>query len=215
MNWVLRTFSASLGKKWLMAGTGALFLLFLAVHLLGNFNLYGGPAAFNSYSEHLHGLGPLLQAGEIILALAALLHITTGLVLFYQNRRARPVRYVVDKGGGGRTLSSLTMPYTGLLILAFLCVHLATVSRYFIHKGELTSFQVLARLFAHPGYVAFYVIFMLFVALHVRHGLWSAFQSVGASHPRYMPFIRGLSVAFAILVGFGFASLPLAVAFMR
>jgi succinate dehydrogenase / fumarate reductase, cytochrome b subunit len=214
MNWVIQTFSTSVGKKLLMAGSGMLFLVFLAVHLFGNFNLYGGPAAFNAYSDHLHALGPLLQAGEAILALAAIFHIATGLVLFVQNRKARPVRYAVDKSGGGRTWSSMFMPYTGLLILAFLVVHLATLSRYFAANADLAPFARVSQLFTHPGYVAFYVVFMLFVALHVRHGLWSAFQSVGANHPRYMPFIRGLSVAFAILVGFGFASLPLAVMFM-
>jgi succinate dehydrogenase / fumarate reductase, cytochrome b subunit len=215
MNWLTRACSTSVGKKLLMAATGLLFLLFLAVHLCGNFSLFGGSAAFNSYSEHLHSLGALLAVGELILALAAVFHIGLGLVLFVQNRRARPTRYAMDKSGGGRTWSSMIMPYTGLLILAFIVMHLRNVSRYFSPNASLPDFERLSLLFASPGYVAAYVVFMLFVALHVRHGLWSSFQSVGASHPKYMPFIQGLSVAFAIIAGLGFATLPFAVLFMK
>src|SRR3974390_1501026 len=105
MNWVTRTFSTSVGKKQLMAVTGFLFLLFLTAHLLGNLSVYGGPASFVSYAEHLHALGKLLLAAEIGMAVALIIHVTTAVFLFFENRRARPVRYAVDKGGGGRTLS--------------------------------------------------------------------------------------------------------------
>ena len=208
MNWVTRTFSTSVGKKQLMAVTGFLFLLFLTTHLLGNLSVYGGPASFVSYAEHLHALGKLLLAAEIGMAVALLVHVTTAVFLFFENRRARPVRYAVDKGGGGRTLSSQTMPYTGLLILGFIGVHLATFSHHIVDQTTRNIFQIAAAVFSNPIYLAIYVIGVLLVTFHVRHGLWSAFQTVGANHPKYMPFIQKLSIVFAVIVAIGFGSLP-------
>ena len=208
MNWVTRTFSTSVGKKQLMAVTGFLFLLFLTAHLLGNLSVYGGPASFVSYAEHLHALGKLLVAAEIGMAVALIIHVTTAVFLFFENRRARPVRYAVDKGGGGRTLSSQTMPYTGLLILGFIGVHLATFSHHIVDQTTRNIFQIAAAVFSNPIYLAIYIIGVLLVAFHVRHGLWSAFQTVGANHPKYMPFIQKLSIVFAVIVAIGFGSLP-------
>ena len=208
MNWVTRTFSTSVGKKQLMAVTGFLFLLFLTAHLLGNLSVYGGPASFVSYAEHLHALGKLLLAAEIGMAVALIIHVTTAVFLFFENRRARPVRYEVDKGGGGRTLSSQIMPYTGLLILGFIGVHLATFSHHIVDQTTRNIFQIAAAVFSNPIYLAIYVIGVLLVTFHVRHGLWSAFQTVGANHPKYMPFIQKLSIVFAVIVAIGFGSLP-------
>ena len=208
MNWVTRTFSTSVGKKQLMAVTGFLFLLFLTTHLLGNLSVYGGPASFVSYAEHLHALGKLLLAAEIGMAVALIIHVTTAVFLFFENRRARPVRYAVDKGGGGRTLSSQIMPYTGLLILGFIGVHLATFSHHIVDQTTRNIFQIAAAVFSNPIYLAIYVIGVLLVTFHVRHGLWSAFQTVGANHPKYMPFIQKLSIVFAVIVAIGFGFLP-------
>jgi succinate dehydrogenase / fumarate reductase cytochrome b subunit len=216
MNWVVRTLSTSLGKKQLMAVTGMLFLLFLAVHLIGNLTIYGGVPAFNAYVDKLHGLGALLAVAEVVMLLAVLIHIIFAVILFFENRRARPVKYAVDKsGGGGRTFSSQTMPYTGLLILLFVVIHLATTSRFFTDRTAKTTFQILTEIFSHKGYIAFYVVAMVVVALHVRHGLWSAFQTVGANHPKYMPLIERLSIILAFIVGIGFGSLPLAISLMK
>jgi|UniRef100_A0A7V6A5Z4 succinate dehydrogenase / fumarate reductase cytochrome b subunit len=208
MNWFFRTFSTSVGKKYLMAASGLLFLLFLATHLLGNLSIYGGPAAFVSYAEHLHALGKLLVAAELGLAIALIVHVTTAVLLFFENRRARPVRYVVDKSGGGRTFSSQTMPYTGLLILAFVGVHLATLSHHFVDQSTRNIFQIAQAVFSNNIYLIIYTLGVLVVAFHVQHGLWSAFQSVGANHPKYMPFIQGASLVFAIIVAAGFGFLP-------
>jgi succinate dehydrogenase / fumarate reductase cytochrome b subunit len=211
MNWLFRTLSTSVGKKQLMAVTGLLFLLFLAVHLLGNLSAYGGGAAFVAYAEHLHALGKLLVAAEVVMALALIIHVCTAVVLFFENRAARPVRYEVDKSGGGRTFSSQTMPYTGLLILGFIGVHLATFSHHIVDQTTRDIFQIAAEVFSRPVYLAIYLFGVLVVAFHVRHGLWSAFQTVGANHPKYLPFIQKLSLGFAVLVALGFGSLPLAI----
>ncbi len=215
MNWVMRTFSTSVGKKQLMAVTGLLFLLFLATHLLGNLSIYGGPAAFVSYAVGLHALGKILVAAEVGLLVSLIIHVTTAVFLFFENRRARPVRYAVDKSGGGRTFSSQTMPYTGLLILGFIGVHLATFSHHFVDQTTRNIFQIAVAVLSHKVYLAIYLLGVVLVALHVRHGLWSAFQTVGANHPKYMPFIQKLSLVFAVIVGLGFGSLPLVILAMH
>jgi succinate dehydrogenase / fumarate reductase cytochrome b subunit len=216
MNWVTRAFSTSVGKKQLMAITGLLFLLFLTTHLLGNLSVYSGPAAFVSYAEHLHALGRLLVVAEVGMAVALFIHVCTAIFLFLENRNARPVKYVMDKSGGnGRTFSSQTMPYTGLLILLFLAVHLSTFSHHIVDQTSRNIFQIAAEVFSQKLYLAIYLISMIIVAVHVRHGLWSALQTVGANHPKYMPFIEKLSLVFAVIVGIGFFSLPLVILAMK
>ena len=215
MNWICRALSTSVGKKQLQAVTGLFFLLFLAGHLLGNLSIYGGSAAFVSYAQHLHALGKLLLAAEVLLAAALIIHVILGLILFFENRSARPVRYTMDKSGGGRTFSSQTMPYTGLLILGFIGVHLSNFSHHLVDQTNRTIFQITVAVFSHKGYLAFYLFSMVIVALHVRHGLWSAFQTVGANHPKYMPFIEKLSIVFAVIVGIVFGSLPLVILWQR
>ncbi len=207
MNWLATTFASSIGKKLLMALTGIFFCFFLTVHLAGNLTLYGGSAMFNSYAEHLHSLGVLLLVAEWGMLLFALIHILTGLTLYYQNLRARPQRYQLKKRAGGRTLGSATMPYTGVLLLAFVIFHL--LNFHFVDKSQTTIYAIVTAAFASPLYVILYVVAMIVAAIHVSHGFWSAFQTFGANHPKYMPAIRTVSVLFALLVGFGFGLLPI------
>ncbi len=206
MNWFFRTLSASIGKKFMMAVTGLGFILFLAAHLAGNLTIYAGGDAFDAYAAKLHGLGVLLKLAEAGLIGFALVHIISGLYLFLKNRQARPVRYAVDKRAGGRTLSSVTMPYTGLLILAFVLFHLVNFT--FVDKSQTTVFRIVSAAFSNPLYVVVYIAAMIVVALHVRHGFWSAFLTLGANHPKYMPAIMALSIVLGLIVGFGFGLLP-------
>lgn len=206
MKWLIRFVSSSAGKKQIMAVTGLGFCLFLATHLVGNLTLYGGRSFFLSYIEHLHSLGYLITAAELGLVFFAVVHIVTALVLFVENNAARPVRYAVRKNAGGRTLGSATSPYTGLLILLFVLIHLLTFR--FVDKTSVTDFEILTQKLTHPGWVLFYVAFVVIVAIHVSHGLWSGFQTLGLNHPKYMPFIRRFGTLFSIVIGAGFASIP-------
>jgi succinate dehydrogenase / fumarate reductase cytochrome b subunit len=210
MNWLTSTLGSSIGKKLMMAITGLGFIGFLTVHLLGNLTIYGGGDAFNAYAQRLHSLGMLITVFNIGLFVFALVHISTGLILFFQNLKARPVRYAMDKPAGGRTWSSKTMPYSGLIILAFVILHLINFT--FIDKTETSIFEIVSTAFANPLNIVIYILAVIVVALHVRHGFWSAFQTLGANHPRYMPAIMILSVLFALLVGFGFGLLPVYIA---
>jgi succinate dehydrogenase / fumarate reductase cytochrome b subunit len=207
MSWLIRTFSASIGKKLLMAITGLSFIGFLCAHLAGNLTIYKGGTAFNAYAEKLHSLGPILTVFEFGLLALALIHVTTGIILFVQNLKARSVPYENDRRAGGRTLSSVTMPYTGIIILAFVIFHLINFS--FVDKSQRTIFEIVRSAFANPVYMVIYVFVMIVVALHIRHGFWSAFQTIGDNHPKYMPALMVLSVIASLIFGFGFGLLPI------
>jgi len=196
----------------MMAVTGLCFCSFLIVHLAGNLILYSGRDAFNSYAEKLHSLGSIITMAEFGLLFFAIIHVLIGTTLFYQNLRARPIRYSVNKWAGGRSIGSVTMPYTGFLLLIFVIIHL--LNFHFIEKNDTTIFQIVTDAFAKPGYIAMYVAAMIVVAIHVSHGFWSAFQTIGANHPKYMPFIRGLSIVFSIALGVGFGFIPIYFSFI-
>jgi succinate dehydrogenase cytochrome b subunit len=207
MNWITGTLGSSIGKKLMMAITGLGFCGFLATHLAGNLTIYGGKDAFNSYAAHLHSLGPLVTVMELGLLTLALVHVITGLTLFVGNLKARPTRYAVNKSAGGRTLGSATMPYTGIILLAFIIFHL--MNFHFVDKTNTTIFNIVSGAFSKPGYVAIYIVAMIVAAIHVSHGFWSALQTIGANHPKYMPAIRTLGILFAVIVAIGFGFLPI------
>jgi succinate dehydrogenase / fumarate reductase, cytochrome b subunit len=213
MNLPSNPLGTCVGKKLMMAVTGLGFCCFLTIHLAGNLTLYGGKDFFNSYVEHLHSLGPLVTLAELGLLFFAVIHVLTGALLFYQNLNARPVRYSVNKNAGGRTPGSATMPYTGFILLLFVIFHL--MNFHFVDKTGTTMFQLLSDAFASPVYILIYVIAVIIAAIHVSHGLWSAFQSLGAHHPKYTPFLRGVSIVFSVVVGIGFGFLPVYVALLR
>ena len=207
MGWLISVFSSSIGKKQIMASTGLFFCLFLATHLVGNLTIYGGKGMFNAYAEHLHAFGPIINVIELALLFFAVLHISFGALLYFQNWRARPVRYQVKKNAGGRTLTSTLMPYTGLYLLIYVILHLFTF--HFADRSGRTLYQLVADVFSRPEYVVFYTFSMVVAALHVKHGFWSAFQTIGADHPKYMPLVQAVGWIVSLLVGVGFGSIPL------
>ena len=196
-----------------MAITGLMFCLFLGVHLIGNLTLYGGEDPFLAYSAKLHALGPVINLVELGLLLFAVLHVSLALVLYIENWRARPVGYVIKKTRGGRTWSSALMPYTGLYLLGFVIIHLSTF--HFVDRTNQTIYQIVVQSFSKPGYVVFYILSTVVAALHIKHGLWSSFQTIGANHPKYMPVIKGGSLLFSIAIAVGFGSIPLFVMVVR
>ncbi len=207
MVWFIRTMTSSIGKKLVMACTGLIFCLFLGVHLIGNLTIYIGEGAFNAYSERLRSLGLVIKVIEVGLVVCALLHIFFAILLYFENLWARPVRYRMKKNAGGQTISSRIMPYTGLYLLIFVVIHLFTFP--FADRTQQNIFEIISHVFSKPVYVIFYVLTMVVAAFHVKHGLWSAFQTIGADHPKYMPLIQGASLIFSLIVGVGFGSIPL------
>ena len=212
MHWLTQSLGSSIGKKLMMAITGLCFIGFLAAHLAGNLTIYGGKDSFNAYAEHLHALGILLNVAEFGLLFLAIVHVMTGIVLFYENLTSRSTRYVVNQRAGGRTLGSATMPYTGVLILLFVIGHLLNFS--FVDKTHTTIYEIVVAYFSNPIYVFLYVFAVLVVAVHVSHGFWSLFQTIGLNHPKYMPLIKGAGTVISLVFGIGFGFLPLYIALL-
>jgi succinate dehydrogenase / fumarate reductase, cytochrome b subunit len=207
MSWLVKTFTSSIGKKQVMAVTGLSFCLFVTVHMMGNLTIYAGKDSFLSYVDHLHSVEALVTLVEIGLIFFAVLHIGVGLFLFLENRRARPAPYEVKKSAGGQTIGSWTAPYTGVLILAFVIVHL--IKFRFVDKMTIDDFVILSKTFADFGFwTLFYIAGVIVVAIHVSHGFWSGFQTLGLSHPKYMPLVERLAIIFSLIIGIGFASIP-------
>ena len=206
MNWYLYLLGSSVGKKVLMAVTGLGLIGFLAVHLLGNFMAFAGAAAFNGYAAKLHSLQPYLSVFNIGLAALGIVHIVIGALLFIDNLKARPTRYHVYKNPGGRTVASNTMPYTGALILIFVILHLFKFT--FVDKSTVPIYQQMAATFANPIWVIVYVVAMVIVAVHISHGFWSMFQTLGLNHSSHMVLIMKLGLVVTLLFGIGFGILP-------
>ncbi len=207
MNWLVKTFASSIGKKQIMAVTGLSFCLFVTVHLIGNLTIYAGKDSFLSYVDRLHSFESLVTLAEFGLIFFAVFHIGMGLFLFLENRKARPAPYAVKKGAGGQTIASTTAPYTGALILIFVIVHL--IKFRFVDKMTINDFVILSSTFADFNFwTLFYVAGVIVVAFHVSHGFWSGFQTLGLSHPKYMPFVERLGIIFSLIIGIGFASIP-------
>ena len=207
MNWYLFILCSSVGKKIQMAVTGLCLIGFLAVHLLGTVMAFAGAEAFNGYAAKLHSLQPYLTVFNIGLATLGLVHLVVGVILFFENLKARPKRYEVYQNPGGRTFGSRTMPYTGGLILIFIIFHLLKFT--FVDKSITPIYQQMAATFANPIWVVMYVVAMVIVAVHISHGFWSLFQTFGINSPRYMPLIVKLGLVITLVFGIGFGVLPI------
>jgi len=207
MESVLQFLNQSIGKKVLMAISGLGFCAFLLVHLIGNLFIYGGQDLFHSYVDHLHALGPLIYISEAGLLVLLGIHLTMAITLYFQNLVSRPVTYVKKRNAGGRTLASGTMPYTGLFILIFVLIHLLTFK--FADHSQRTVYEIVSSSLTQPAYLALYVFAMVVVGIHVNHGFWSAFQTMGIDHPKYMPAIKTFSVVYSLILGFGFGFIPI------
>ena len=209
------TMKSSVVKKQLVGVTGLLLCGFLAAHLAGNFLLLVGPEAFNKYGHALTS-NPLIYVAEAGLLALFLGHMGMAIRVSLQNKAARPQNYYMKtKTGRGSTFASSSMPYTGLILLAFVIFHLQGIKFGAVYNVTYDGVQMrdLYRLtfekFSTIPYVSFYVISMFAMAVHLSHGFWSAFQSVGFFHQKYTPVLRKSAIAFALFVGGGFSFLPI------
>jgi succinate dehydrogenase / fumarate reductase cytochrome b subunit len=206
-------FRSSIGRKHLVAITGLLLCGFLVGHLTGNLLLLVGPDAFNLYAHKLASLGVLLYLIEGGLAFIFILHLYLAFRLNFENYQARGKYAVKKRTGRGTTFMSATMPYTGLVLLIFLILHLVNLkfgTNYPVAVDGVQMrdiYRTTMEYFQSPMNVAFYVFAMACAAIHTAHGVASAFQSLGLNHGKYYPKIKIASYLYAILVGGGFAFL--------
>ena len=211
MNTITSFYTSSVGRKLLMGLTGFFLCSFLVFHLYINLFLFKGDAGatFDTYAEFL-ATYPLLRPLEWVLFGGFLLHAFIGVWLWITNRRARPQRYVMNRASENSTLSSRFGFVTGTVVFVFLVVHINTFfiqSRFF--NSGITMYERVRQAFSHPWYVAFYVVAIVFLSYHLKHGFQSAFQTFGIRHEKYQRLIDIVAVVFWLLIPIGFAAMPL------
>jgi succinate dehydrogenase / fumarate reductase cytochrome b subunit len=205
-------YASTVGKKAVMAVSGCILFLFVLGHLAGNLQIYEGPEKLNNYSRFLHSMPALLWGVRLTLLAMVGLHIWSAVQLAVRNWEARPIGYVMKKATRS-SYASRTMYWSGPIILAFVIYHLldftfGNVNPHFqegnVYANVVASFQVFPV-------AAFYIIAMLLLCLHLYHGLWSMFQSLGLSPPRHTMALKRGAAAVALLIAAGNISIPVSV----
>lgn len=216
-------------RKFISGFTGIVWTLFVIIHLLGNLSLFSTDGtAFNKYAHFLESTGALLYVAEASLVIFILMHAIAGIQVWLGKRRARPEDYKLYKSAGHKskqTVASRYMIVSGSVIMLFLMLHVATF-KFNLHlsdipmvkipgiDGEIRDLhKIVWEAFANPVVAIVYTAVMLFLGLHLRHGIWSAMQSLGLMKPKYTPVIYTVGGLLALLIAVGFLSIPLYIYF--
>lgn len=229
MKWITNFLLSSIGKKLIMSLTGLFLCLFLIVHMVGNLQLFVGlPAfggdkgeAFNTYA-YMMTHNPLIKIISYGNYFFILLHAVQGILITLQNRKAKGGKYQGSETAKTEAkIASRNMAYLGVLILAFIGLHMwqfwAHMHFFEMDKVKYASmgepikdlYSLVAEAFKAEWVVIFYLVSLIGLSMHLMHGFWSAFQSMGLNNQKYSAIIRGAAMGFAVLVPLGFASMPI------
>lgn len=218
--WPLDLYQSAVGKKWAMAVTGVMLLGFVLVHMIGNLKVYLGPEEINHYGEWLREIAVpalprtvflWLMRGGLIAAFA--IHMHAAWSLTRMNRRARPTKYATDRDYVAANFASRTMRWTGIIVILFVVFHLAdltwgSANPDFV-RGEV--YHNMVESFSRVPVAVAYVVANLALAVHIFHGAWSLFASLGVSNPRLVRFRRHFAAGFAGIILLGNISFPVMV----
>jgi succinate dehydrogenase / fumarate reductase cytochrome b subunit len=226
MKLLARLFRSTLGRKYLMAGSGGVLVLFVVGHLVGNLQFFLPPAALNRYGHLLQSNVELLWLVRLTLLAVVGLHVGMAFLLWAENRAARPVGYASPATAYGAPLSSRTMLLSGLVVAAFLGFHLL---HFTVRLEAINGTPVAFHQLREPG-TGYYDVFAMMVAgfqvwpvalfygvgvgllsFHLSHGVAAWFQSLGWRHPGYTPVIRKVAHGLAAFLLLGYLSIPAAV----
>jgi len=208
-----RFYQTTIGKKAVMAVTGVMLFGFIVSHLLGNLQIYLGRETMNHYAVALRTMPAVLWGARAVLLIAVIMHITASIQLTTLKHAARPIGYVKKKPVQA-TLASRTMMWSGPLVLAFLIFHLLHLTFGTVHPNfqDVHPYENMVIGLHTIPIALVYVVSVCMLGLHLYHGVWSMFQSVGINHPRYTPMLKKFAVYSSILLVLGFISIPIAVA---
>jgi succinate dehydrogenase / fumarate reductase cytochrome b subunit len=217
MNWFIKFFSSSIGKKFLVAVTGLFLISFLVVHCAINALIFfnDGGKIFTHWA-HFMATNVVIRTIEVVLVLAFLAHIAEGLWLWKKNRDARPVKYLVNKPSANSTWYSRSMALLGTIILLFLVVHTSNFwipnrTHQFLYGEELPLYEMMLEKFHNPIEVLIYLVGCFSLFWHLLHGFKSAFQSLGLNHVKYNGIIIYAGNAFSVVVPLILAMMPVAI----
>jgi succinate dehydrogenase / fumarate reductase, cytochrome b subunit len=208
----LQFYRSTIGKKVIMAITGLVMIAFVIGHMLGNLQVFDGPARINAYSALLHGTGELLWLVRAILVAAVILHIDAALSLTRTAHAARPIGYA-ERNPQVSTVASRTMRWGGVLLAAFIVFHILHLTTGTVHPafaaGDVYG-NVVSGFRVWPVAV-FYIVAMVALGLHLYHGTWSSVRTLGVTRPTANPLHRRVALVVALVVAVGFALVPVAV----
>jgi succinate dehydrogenase / fumarate reductase cytochrome b subunit len=211
--------SSSIGRKWIVALTGIVLVLFVIGHLLGNLSIFAGPDAMNAYAAFLKSTGELLWVVRAVLLLCVVLHIWFTITLWRENRSARPAKYAV-KNDLGTTVYARLMRLSGLTVLAFVIYHLAQFTwqsfnpeykTWLDAQGRHDVYRMVVTAFSCPFVSGFYILAVGLLGMHLSHGIASLFQTLGISNRSLRPVFEAGGKVFAAIIFVGFASIPASV----
>jgi succinate dehydrogenase / fumarate reductase cytochrome b subunit len=208
-----RFYQASIGKKVLMALTGVVLFGYVVGHLIGNLQIYAGPEKLNNYAAFLHSSPALLWGTRSLLLICVTLHIIASIQLARLKQEARPIGYV-KKENPRSSYASRTMMWSGPIIAAFVIYHLLDFTFGVTNTAHYEDLQVYANVvwgFRRIPVSAAYIVAMLLLGMHLYHGLFSMFQSLGVNHPRYTPWFKRFAAFATAFIVIGNISIPIAV----
>jgi succinate dehydrogenase / fumarate reductase cytochrome b subunit len=204
---------SNVGKKVVMAVTGLILVAFLLGHVAGNLLVFGGAGPLNAYARFLKTTPEILWPTRIVLLASVVLHVWSALGLTQAAYRARPIAYG-RKEPQSATLASQTMRVGGVVLLLFIVFHLLHFTTGTIQPVEFSETDVYRNVvggFAIPWVAIVYIVSMVALGLHLFHGAWAAFRTLGVAQPSPSPLKRNVATLVAVAVWLGFTSIPLAV----
>lgn len=213
MHRLLAFYRSTIGKKMIMAITGIILLGFLIAHVVANLLVFQpGGAKLNAYSAFLKSTGEALWVARAVLLVSVILHIIAAVQLTLLDRAARPVSYA-RKQPQAATIASRTMRLGGVLILVFIVYHLLHFTFGTVHPSfvEGDVYQNVLNGFRDPLVVAFYVAALAMLGLHLFHGIWAGFRSLGVRPPGASPLQRPIALVLSLFIWLGFTIIPIAV----
>jgi len=211
--------ASPIGRKWIVAITGIVLVLFVIGHLVGNFSIFLGPDSMNSYAHLLQNLGELLWLVRGILLVCVVLHIWFTITLWRENLAARPQKYAV-KNDLGTTVYARLMRLSGLTVLAFVIYHLAQFTweafnpeykTWVDARGYHDVYRMVVTAFSCPFVSGFYILAVGLLAMHLSHGIASLFQTLGLTTAKLRPLFARAGLILAWVIFLGFASIPASV----
>ncbi|MFN8018189.1 MAG: succinate dehydrogenase cytochrome b subunit [Acidimicrobiales bacterium] len=216
----MEIYRSALGKKYVMALTGIMLMGFVFAHMVGNLKMYMGPVDYDHYAAFLRKLGyPILPKGVALwlmragLLTAVVLHIHSAYSLTRMNQRARITTYQSKRDYIAANFASRTMRWTGIIVFLFLIWHLADLTWGWANPDfvEGAVYHNVVVSFSRVGVAVLYVVANLALGVHLFHGAWSLFQSMGWNSPRFNKWRRNFAAAFAAIIVVGNCSFPIAV----
>ena len=207
MNNFFKFFNSSIGKKTIVATTGVLFSIFLIVHFLNNLIIFAGKEFFNQLVTTLEAVRPLIILIEIILMIILILHIYNAVTLFLKNRKKGTSKYLVKNKSKNRSIFSNSMIFSGSIIFIFITIHLSTFWFNFRDNHEHNYYYLVTSSnigFGNIFITLLYLVSMILLGTHLKHGYQSALQTFGIKETRIGKLLNYLSIIFWFLIPFGF-----------